>query len=117
MPAAVRSARSRSWGARRRESGRFSAELLDGHVGDANLRILPVPLRRDAVEGQPVRLRLARSQRRNAEVDRIGIRPTRFQHAQRNFFALRKLAEFVFENNFDYDASYHLVAGVCNRAL
>ena len=56
------------------------------HIRHPYLRILPVPLRRDAIEGQAKRFGLARSQGRNAHVYRFGVRPVASDHLQRHFF-------------------------------
>jgi len=92
--------------------------LLPHHyISNSDLRILMVPLGRNAFEGETKRLALAGGQRRRAEVDGFGIRSAGFQYFQRSFFALGELSHVIFEFDFDYDVRHGLVAGVSDGAV
>ena len=76
-----------------------------------------VPIAAHVLEGQAKGLALAGSQRRNTEVDRIGIRAGGLEHAQGNVFDLSDLAQRVFESRVNHRVGDGPVTGVGQVAI
>ena len=93
------------------------ALLLYRHVGHLQLRISLIPITADVFEGQSERLALARGQRRDVEVNRIGIRSAGLQNAESNVFGLGDLVERVPKSNMDDRVHHRLVTRVGHSSV
>ena len=86
--------------------------LVRGDSDDFELGVLLIPVGADVLKGEAEGLALAWCQRRNAQVDGIGIGAGGLENMQRNLFSLRQLAHFVFEDHFDGGMGNGLTADI-----